>query len=306
MIFYNNWTAINTGKDIISLNPSITLEDIDAAGISSISQISKEVTKLAGAHLGRNPALCLSGGIDSQAAYQLWDKEFPIEVVIFEFENNLNFNEVLDAVRFAEKNSIDYKIVKLNVRHFLNSELDHYAQKYKLSSPQFAIHCKFLSLLKEQGYTGAVFGGNSMVVERDRVYFSLRKAQLVDLNNFETETFKVIPNFLSFNKLLCLKLILNTPVMDHSDDTTMLLTRRYENKIRTYTNLNLYIIPQSNKKTGFEQLKKYYEIVSSTPDAFDIKFRVPLYRQHPDLKTVTNIDEEIKNTIINYCTRLKQ
>lgn len=306
MIFYNNWTTINTEKNIISLSPNITLEDINAADTSPVSQISKEVTELAGAHLGRNPALCLSGGIDSQAAYQLWNKEFPLEVVIFEFENNLNFNEVLDAVRFAEKNNINYKIVSLNVRHFLNSELDHYAQEYKLSSPQFAIHCKFLSLLKEQGYTGAVFGGNGMVVERDRVYFSLSKAQLVDLNNFETESFKVIPNFLSFNKLLCLKLILNTPVIDHSDDTTILLARRYENKIRTYTNLNLSIIPQSNKKTGFEQLKKYYEIASSTPDAFDIKFRVPLYRQHPDLKTVTHIDDLIKNAIINYCSRLKQ
>lgn len=306
MIFSNNWTAINTGKDIISLNPSIRLEDINAADILPVSQISKEVTELASAHLGRNPALCLSGGIDSQAAYQLWDKEFPIEVVIFEFENNLNFNEVLDAVRFAEKNSIDYKIVKLNVRHFLNSELDHYAQKYKLSSPQFAIHCKFLSLLKEQGYTGAVFGGNGMVIEQDRVYFSLSKAQLVDLNNFETESFKVIPNFLSFDKLLCLKLALNTPIMYHSDDTAILFSRRYENKIKTYTNLNLAIIPQSNKKTGFEQLKKYYEIASATPDAFDIKFRVPLYRQHPDLKTVTNVDTIIKDSILSHCFKLTQ
>lgn len=304
MIFSNNWCEIGHG-DIIEIKPRISKADLEQAIHTDLSLIKEQVSKSVTDYLGSNPVLCLSGGIDSQAAFHLWDKSYPLSVVVFEFESNLNLQEVSDAVRFAEHYNIDLKRVKLNVTRFLNTELIEYADQYKISSPQFAVHCKFLDELKKMGYTGAMFGGNSFVVEGTKVYFSLTKAQLLDLDNFTSDQFRVVPNFLGFDKTLCLKLTLNTSILEYSEDSKILLTRRYQNKIETYERLALGIISQRTKKTGFEQIKKYYGKIYNDPEAFENRFRVPLSRKYPNFSTKTILEDSIQQEIVNYCSKIK-
>ena len=89
MLFYDNWCRSELFEDGLHVHAFITMDDIDRIQSTSLDLISKNATKIASKYLGNNPALCLSGGIDSQAMIGLWDKDVQYTAVIFQFENNL-------------------------------------------------------------------------------------------------------------------------------------------------------------------------------------------------------------------------
>ena len=305
MIFADQWAQIDLQADPIGIVLDLSADDIATVMELDLETIRYTATIEASKHLGSRPVLCLSGGIDSQAACLLWYSKISlIDIVVFEFEYGLNKDEVNDALKFADRYGLKVNLIKSNVLRFLEHELKAYSEAYNISSPQFAIHCKFLNILREQGYTGAVFGGNGLVIDQQNVYFSMTKAQLLDLDNFEDTKFAVIPNFLSFNKFLCIKLALSTPLLPETDNIKNQLAKRYQNKILTYNNLGLYVMPQAEKKTGFEQLKEYYNTIHKDPFYFEKKFRLPLYRMNPNPLTFTHMEPFAKNFLINYCSNL--
>lgn len=305
MIFADQWAQIDLEVDPINIVLDLNADDITTVMDLDLDTIRYTATTQALIHLGHRPVFCLSGGIDSQAAYLLWySQTSSIDIAVFEFDYGLNQDEVNDAVKFAEKYGLKINRIKYNVLRFLEHELKSYAEAHNISSPQFAIHCKFLNILREQGYTGAVFGGNGLVIESQNVYFSSTRAQLLDLNNFENTGFAVIPNFLSFNKFLCIKLALCTPLLPHTDNIKDQLAARYQNKISTYHNLNLNVLPQTEKKTGFEQLKDHYNNRHKDPLYFEKNFRLPLYRMTPNLMTQTQVDPYVKSMLTDHCSSL--
>ena len=208
MIFYNDWLYLQ--NDRLLFNGHYDLSSISHKKLNDISRFNSEkVFK----NLGSKPVFCLSGGIDSQAAYQLLDKIYNFDVVIFEFANGLNSDEVNDAKRFANEYGIDYKVITKDVLRFLHFDLISFSKRFKISSPQFAVFAFFCEELKSLGYTGAIFSGNGFILEKENVTFALTKAQLLDLHNYGAKEFPIISNFLGFTQEMCLKISFNTPIM---------------------------------------------------------------------------------------------
>jgi hypothetical protein len=317
MLYYDDWCSLAESAKEIKINVNVTVEDIDRVNRCLTKLLTADATKRAAEYLGSKPVFCMSGGIDSQAAYQLWDKRFPIDVVIFKFANDLNIDEVNDAVRYVTTHNIDYKIVTLDIERFLTFNLTAFAKNNKILSPQFAAHAFFLDHLKSQGYTGAVFGGNGFNLE-EKIHFNITSSQLLDLEYYGVNNdFNVIPSFLSFDKDLCIKLALNTPINYNSytlsvdweilpPEHQLVLDQslRYANKISSYQNLNLSLIPQTGKKTGFEQVKDYYAKKYSDLWTFERHFRWPLSGNRPDKEIITEITNDVKNKIFYLCGQI--
>ena len=299
MLYYNDWCSIESGDGVFNIVVKTNIDDIIRIDNTPLDDIKLQATLRASSVLGSNPVICLSGGIDSQAMYHIWHKDIPVTVAVFEFEHGQNSEEVKDAQRFADKFQIPIKKIKLDVMKFLHFDLINYGKKYHCCSPQFAVHCFFLNTLKEQGYTGAAFGGNGPVIDFSGVYFSQTKAQLFDLENFNQPGFTVIPTFLAFDQDLCLKLSLATPLMENVQDINLRLRHRYSNKISSYKNLGLDVVPQIEKKTGFEQLKNIINGSMSDVWGFERKFRGPLLQMNMDCHSVTIIDNQVRDYIFN-------
>jgi hypothetical protein len=318
MLYYDDWCSLTETDKEIKINVNVTAEDIDRANKFLTKLLASAATERAAKYLGSKPVFCMSGGIDSQAAYQLWDKRFPIDVVIFKFANDLNINEVNDAVRYVTAHNIDYELVTLDLERFLTFHLLDFAKKNSMLSPQFATHAFFLDHLRSQGYTGAVLGGNGFVIEEQKLYFNLSSAQLLDLEYYGIKNnINIIPSFLSFDRDLSLKLALNTPInfdpytlsIDWEilpKDRRLVLNRetRYANKIKSYQNLNLSLIPQDDKKTGFEQVKDYYAEKYSDLWTFEKHFRWPLSSNRLDKEVITSVPTNIRDKILHHCGQI--
>jgi len=299
MLFYDNWCRSELFEDGLHVHAFITMDDIDRIQSTSLDLISKNATKIASTYLGNNPALCLSGGIDSQAMIGLWDKDVQYTAVIFQFENNLNEEEVEDAVNFAQSRDIPFKVIKSNVLRFLTHDLIDFGKTHNMSSPQFATYAHYICKLKDLGYTGAALGGNSFVIYNNWVLFASSKAQLTDIENFSLKSkIPCIQSFLGFYKELCIKVALSCGTIreNTSDD-------RYVNKIDNYLRLGLDIVPQLTKRTGFEQLKKYYNN-DKYEGAFEIDFRAPLYYYNRNFQSLTFMNHAVQDFIIENSKKL--
>jgi len=293
MLFSDNWCQIDKfDEDFYHIYPSITLEDIKNIEQLSLSSIINNATRKIVKIVGNNPAICLSGGIDSQAMALLWDKTYPCSIVLFQFENNYNKEDVDSALAFIEKYKLKHRIITLNIQYFLNNLSIKYAKTYNMSSPQFAVHAYFLQEVKRLGYTGAVCGGNSFVISKDLVAFFCTSAQLYDIKKWGDIELPTIPNFLSFEKNLCIKIALSSPICEEITHES-----RYLNKIQNYRNLGLDIIPQDGKRTGFEYFKKFYNS-SRYEGAFEIDYRLPMYRINKNLDTKTILPMEVTDYFI--------
>ena len=312
MNYFNDWCVVGPNKtDIVC---STDLDRLLQINEQSLSEIRKNSTTQALTIVGNNPVLCLSGGVDSQAAYKLWDHSVhPITPVIFKFSNNFNSHEVSDALNFCNTYAINPVVIELDVLRFLEFNAITYAKKFNISSPQFAVHCHFLDKVKELGYTGAVFGGNSFVISQSRSFFHITSAQLSDIENWSANNLPIILGYLNFTESLCLKLALNTPVIDlefdnHSElpvETIDLIEHlRYQNKIDCYKNCNIGVIPQESKKTGFEYIKKFYAEQYNNPWTFELKFRYPMYSNNPNKKTNFQIAKNVQDYLIQNSNKL--
>jgi hypothetical protein len=287
MLYYKDWCTLNHFEDRIVINAHLAEKDIKN---KSFSGIKKSSVDNAVSVVGTNPVICLSGGIDSQAAINIWkEQDFPFTAVTFDFGNNFNQKELFDAVSFADFLKIPIKVIKLDIMRFLLRDLYEFSQRYQMASPQFCVHAYFLETIRSLGYTGAVFGGNGFTIVDDVIKFQLTRVQLLDLENYSRISgFPVIPSFLSFDRDLCLDLLLSTDNIN-SNDTTI-HEERYQNKIKCYKSLDLKIIPQESKKTGFEELKEYYNSINNSVWAFERDFRLPLLKNYPEKIIDTNLN----------------
>lgn len=316
MIFHNEWLKIQDNRLIFN-------GDTDTKRIyeTSIHDIVEYNSKLVMDVVGDNPAFCLSGGIDSQAALQLIDKKYKFDVVTFEFEHGLNLSEVSDAVYFTKRNNITHKLIKKEILRFLNYDLLDVSKRFNITSPQFAVHGFFCEELKKLGYTGAIFGGNGLLLENNRVSFGATKAQLLDLSNYKIPDFPIVSHYLSYTQELCFKIAFNTPVVynerekpklepdflpDALKSKTMDPNIRYLNKIDTYKNMGCNITPQSKKKTGFEQLQKVLGTQFKDVLYFEKHYRLPLYKNNPNFDFETVMPDSITSQILQYASMVNQ
>jgi hypothetical protein len=192
--------------------------------------------------------LFLSGGIDSQAMLYAWlqsGKKFNTFSGIYNFDLNLHDLENLKIVSNFWKTDINYQ--HFNFFKFLYEEYDMYAKSYRCPSPHICGYMKMSEMIKDGT---AIFSGNF-------IYNNM----FVDRNNFGLYKFAkitkrpIVPFFFAETEELAYGF--DYPEYGKIDS--------YKHKVEIYQNNGFPVIPQTNKSTGFEKMKEYYDINFDNP-----------------------------------------
>jgi hypothetical protein len=222
--------------------------------------------------IGSRPAVCLSGGVDSQTVVDtfLYAGVTP-EVVIFNFLDDHNIHDVSHALKFCESRNITPRLIDFDVIRFLNNKSYDFATKYKISSPQFAVHLYLAGKLKDLGYTSAIFGGNNLTQYTDKTWYTPTKEETDWCKYSHAINFPIIGSFWLQDWRLSLMATIFTPYVNVTD-----AMHRYESKILSYKTMGYDVIPQEQKYNGFETIKKYYEEMTGDGWTFEHQFRKPI------------------------------
>lgn len=293
--FYNNWLdptdAFQTGTVLednnIFLNLNLPVDFFQNLVISKekLHEYRINAAKEAYKALGDNPALCFSGGVDSQAMIQCFTEAelFP-DIYLLVFKNNLNIQDVITARAYCKKMNLPLKEIEIDIKKFLQRENYNYGIKYESASPHFNTHFKLFNFLKEIGHTGACAGGNIAYRTNNEWGNHLNRNNLNFIKYSQVEEFPVIGNFLSYHPLLSWSLsILTKPFQlpekkyGGLDWNTAYESRlRYHDKINGYLRSGINFLAQPRKFTGFELVKIEYEYMTNDPLEFEKRFRKPL------------------------------
>lgn len=299
--FYNDWLDVSSLfekpkqsiQDIIPLNVNLDVDFFKSLSFETddLKKYRIDAAKNAFNILGEKPALCFSGGIDSQVMLQSWlEAELPFDVFVLVFKNNLNDHDVSNAYKYCKEIDVKINEIELDVTKFLSRENDVYALKYDSISPHFNVHYKMFNMLQEQGYTGVCCGGNApgKFDKQNNWGANYIRNPLNFIKYTEVSEFPCLGNFLGFYPELAWSLALQTTEFlfsknkinfysyIQSDDTRRYELMRYHNKVESYQRSGVKILSQENKFTGFEKVKLYYENQSKDPWCFEKRFRYPL------------------------------
>lgn len=292
--FYNDWLdcsgMINEdGRDhIVNLPPEFfTNLKFDT---ESLRQYRIDAALRCAETLGEKPALCLSGGVDSQAMIQcFYEAGLKFDIFILVFNDGLNKQDVEHAKLFCETYNYPYKELSINIVTYLNRDNFSTSEHYKSLSPQFNTHYRMAEMLYAKGYTGVCCGGFAPYKQDgvygynfDKIPFHFVKAQDKFSGAFQG-------SFLSFSPELAWGIALQCEEFDVDfaldGSSNKLRTRevelqvnaiRYQHKIDSYVRCGFHVIPQEQKYTGFELVKKYFEEQTGDGWTFEKRFRYPL------------------------------
>lgn len=240
-------------------------------------------------HLGTKPALCISGGVDSQCAWQsFYDAGIEIDVWTLKFDNDLNMHDFNDAINFANSRNIKLNILELDVLNFLSRENYEYGIKYKSQSPHFNTHYKMCNMLVSKGYTGIICGGSAPLMnEGTEDFLSNYNANFLNYINYSNVSgIYCQGNFLGFSPHLAWAISLLTSKSNFKQKEffdqelrNQIESERYNNKIVGYKKAGFNVIPQQQKYTGFELVKKHLEEKTSDGWTFEKLYRHPLEKE---------------------------
>jgi len=312
--FYNDWLdcsgMINeTGEDHTLNLPIDFFTNLKFDNIS-LRQYRIDAAIHCAEALGNKPALCLSGGIDSQAMVQCWkEAELDFDVIILTFKNNLNVQDSNHAKLYCEKNNIKYIEIEFDIISFLTRENMDIGEKYRLCSPHFTTHYKLAEILFSKGYTGVCYGGATPYnhLEEYGFNFSQNPFHFLKVSSKFEGIFQ--GSFLSFYPQLAWSIAFLTDKFvedvivnkEHNkmriwEDEQRMNHIRYLQKITGYQRAGLTVIPQETKYTGFELVKKYFQDLTGDGWTFEKRFRYPLtLRFNKDMhnyKLNLNLDQQ--------------
>jgi hypothetical protein len=270
--------------------------------------------------LGSKPALCFSGGIDSQATWQCFnDAGIDIDVYTLVFKKDLNKQDVDHAITFAHKNNINLKFIEIDILNFLSRENHDYCIKYKSLSPHFNTHYKLCNILLSKGYTGFVCGGAAPILpdfDDHSLYFCTNYTHnVINYINYSLVANVMCQgNFLGYYPKLAWAIALLTPIYvnkiynsSHSKysqdgfvsqkDRDVIEFDRYLHKIEGYKRAGFNIIPQEKKFTGFELVKTALEETYKDGWMFEKLFREPLKQHIQEIGMFYDFDSEVVNLV---------
>jgi len=270
----DNWVSVSFTDTDMVWNVNITEEMLDIANSATLEENCKLAVMNLPSTIGSRPAVCLSGGIDSQTVVDtfLYAGVTP-EVVIFNFLDDHNIHDVSHAIKFCESRNITPRLIDFDVIRFLNNQLYDFATKYKISSPQFAVHLYLVGKLKDLGYTSVIFGGNNLSQYVKRGWYTPKKEETDWCKYSQEINFPIIGSFWLQDWRLSLMATIYRPHSIAYDNS-----HNYQAKIQGYTTMGYNVIPQEQKYNGFETIKKYYEEMTGDGWAFEHQFRHPLQR----------------------------
>lgn len=268
----DDWISVSFTDTDMVWNVNITEEMLEIANSATLEENCKLAVMNLPSSVGSRPAVCLSGGIDSQTVVDtfLYAGVTP-EVVIFNFLDDHNIHDVSHAIKFCESRNITPRLIDLDVIRFLNNQLYDFATKYKISSPQFAVHLYLAGKLKDLGYTCAIFGGNNLTQYTDNSWYTPTKEETDWCKYSQAINFPIIGSFWLQDWRLSLMATLFTPYVSTTD-----ASHRYQAKIFSYKTMGYDVIPQEQKYNGFETVKKYYEEMTGDGWTFENQFRYPI------------------------------
>lgn len=237
--------------------------------------------------LGNKPALCLSGGVDSQYMLQCYiDAKLDFDTYILVFNDDLNKHDVEHAIEYCKEIGISYKEIPINIVNFLNRENYDYGMLYESASPHFNTHYKLFNILRDMGHTGVCCGGNTPIknIEKNTWGNNFTRNVLNFVNYVKVSGFMCIGDFIAFHPKLAWSLaflmeeqkITGMHTMHNTNEAYSNQFSRYAQKVNGYILSGVYIKPQQEKYTGFELVKKYYEEKTNDPWTFEKLFRHPL------------------------------
>jgi len=327
---YNNWINFDKSiddifnfknlnlKKIINLECNLTIDFFNQLDINdSGEKYLINAAETAFLHAGSKPVVMFSGGVDSQTAVLAFKKaNIDIDIIFFNFKNDLNIHERETVDQFCELHSVKVNKIDFDVISFLNRENFIYGNKYTCGSPHFNTHLKFVDICRKLGYTGCIFGGSPVLITNSDMairiglnqnwsyikYAKLNTLPIVDFLLFYPEL-----SWYLFFKQLEISKSLGWP-RPGSLEQVGSSGNGYE-KIIHYKSLNVELIPQllkfagnsSTGYTGFELVKKFYEDIHNNPWYFENQFRQPLsmkYVNGKGPKHILKVDEQTKDYIL--------
>ena len=292
--FYNDWLdcsgMINETGEHHKVNLSTEFFANLKFDSESVRQYRIDAAIRCAETLGDRPALCLSGGVDSQAMVQcFYEAGLKFDIIILKFNDDLNTQDSEHAKLFCESKGYPYIELPLNVVFYLTRENFVTGSHYKSLSPQFNVHYKMAEMLYSMGYTGVCCGGLAPLYDGnfygynfDKIPFHFVKAQDKFKGAFQG-------SFLSFSPELAWAITLQSEIFDtgvaldgsskkfNNWEVEQELNRiRYQQKVDSYIKVGFDIIPQVQKFTGFENVKTYFEKLTGDGWTFEKQFRYPL------------------------------
>lgn len=296
------------------LNMNLNVDFFNSLSFDNINQYRYDAAKYCSETLGDKPALCMSGGADSQAMVQcFYEAGYNFDVYTLSFKNSLNMHDVISARRYCAEKGIRLYELDFDILGFLTRENYDYAHKYQCSSPHFNTHFKMFDILKSMGYTSVVCGGNvpTQNTESDghTAWGAGYNRNVMSFIKYsKISGFLAQGNFLSYYPKLawatailtprteCPRSTYHTPWEQELRNSKM----RYDDKVLGYQRAGFDILPQDTKYTGFELVKKYYEDRTGDGWYFEKMFRHPLEKSinrfnygHPELYLSVDLRSKI-------------
>lgn len=253
--------------------------------------------------------LMLSGGCDSQAmASWLMYLGVPIRAYTYAAlwgDEVINAADVVQAQRYAQRHSLDHRVIDFDLREFYRShEYVEVAKRYQCRSPQVAVHLKFMEQL---GTDNLVTGGESTLLagtnfNRPSTYglstnlflnYHRVYKQFGDVNGVDVHR----NWFWSDPKIFWAAMRANIDVAFDGYNYIPVKMKKEEiaYKNRLYQAQGFDIMPLGAKHTGFEQLKKILACETGVYDEYDKRYREPLRKLIPppdwDIKRITISDD---------------
>ena len=207
--------------------------------------------------------LFISGGVDSQAMLWAWFKSgIPFSAVHYSY--GANSHDTTWAKTFCNTFNIPLEIREFDVHAFINSpKLMQMAKRYDCASPQILTYIEFTKNHPET----CIMAGNFIQAQSAGINWTV----------YGLERFASLekPNFIPFFFLSSPRLAYSFYNADSKFKFEMFSANGfyddYQSKIRSYQSAGFPVIAQTQKFTGFEQIKIQYD-PEQVPGSLRIKW----------------------------------
>jgi hypothetical protein len=201
--------------------------------------------------------LMVSGGIDSQTMLWFWKQSgIPFTATSIRYKNNNDdsvFNEydLLQLKEFADMHDITVHYKDLDILHFLENELETYANNYQCTSPQICTHMKISEMCED----GTVLFSGNFKTQTALTY------TILGLSRYQAVTNRnLIPFFLLHDAELAASTDrFEAEAKKLNYDTINAMLHGYYLRVAILHAAGIPVIPQEQKFTGFEKIKDYYD-----------------------------------------------
>lgn len=235
-----------------------------------------------------------SGGVDSQALIYCWMKsKVPFKILSYKYNDNYNEHDISNLTNFTNNFNLTVDYRNFDFLSFLDNELINYATAYQCISPQI---CGFMKICDQIDSGTIIFSGNFLKFSESGLDYTI-----LGLQRYAKKRKNMIPFFFQHDPELAGYLLPFYKNIHIGDNKNI-----YFSKIQSYKFLNIPIIPQYNKLSGFEKIKDLFDHrhdLVSTRDKlefsnkiskryFDIHYRYKLSRS---IKYIENVNYILPN-----------